>query len=440
MSFVRSASFNQSPFPLSLDSSGRYLKTANGTPFLLIGDTPSSIEVQLTNAQIDTYLNDRQARGINAIWFELMEHEFSSQTPAYDNADGVAPLTTMTDYSSALVAAYWNRVDYIINSCKARGIVCFVFPAYWGFDATSEGWHTEVNAASTGALQTYGSTLAARYTQGNVVWIMGGDSTGTGTADRSQQWNVITGIQSVRRGDLICAHPSRSNDAYALWGPAGDNQNGWNLGTVYCQNDGSDAYSLSATAYGRNPAVPFFELEDGYEGASPNTGGVITGFLTSKYQTILSGGFGAFMGNIPTWGFGEPNFNGGLGPANALATGLDTPGAHAMSYLKGLFSAYQWWKLVPKTDTSVVTSALGSGASRICPAITSDNKVAMIWNPSASAVTVNMAAMTGVSSIRARFYDPTTGIYTAASGSPFAVSGTQSITWPGLAVLVLDQQ
>lgn len=40
-------------FPLAVHASGRYLVDAQGTPFLIHGDTPWSIAVQLTDAEVD---------------------------------------------------------------------------------------------------------------------------------------------------------------------------------------------------------------------------------------------------------------------------------------------------------------------------------------------------------------------------------------------------
>ena len=54
-----------------------------------------------------------------------------------------------------------------------------------------------------------------------------------------------------------------------------------------------------------------------------------------------------------------------------------------MRYVKQLFGAFEWWKLEPKTDTSLVTTALGSGKSRICPALASDRSFAMVWTTGA---------------------------------------------------------
>lgn len=414
-------------FPLALDASGRFLKQANGNPFLCIGDSPYSIEVQLTNAQIDTYLNDRQAKGFTAILFECMEHLYSSQTPAYQNANGQNPFSSMTDFSTAN-PTYFNTVDYIVNGAKARGMACFITPAYLGFGGGSEGWTSEVNADTTGHLQTYGSFLANRYTQGNVIWVMGGDYAGDSTL-RARQWNIVTGMRTVRTTDIICGHPQRGQDAYGLWGPGGDNLPGWNFGTTYCAADGSDAYSLAATAYGRSGPIPFVQIENGYEGER-----TLLEMRRSLYGSLLSGACGTFYGNNPVWGFGEPNHNGGTGAAAVIASGLTTTGTAQVGYLSALMASYAWWLLVPKTDTSLVSTSLGTGTGHVCPAVSSDGTFAFIYSPSVN-VTVVMTAFSK-SSMRVRSMDPTTGAFTALGS--FANTGTQSFTVSAESVLVFD--
>lgn len=418
-------------FPLSVSANQRYLQTAGGQPFLIHGDTPWSLQVQLTAAQMDTYLDDRQAKGFNAVLFNLVEHLFSSQSPAYRDVVGNDPFTGMSfgsvDWDN-LAEAYWARVDYAINAALSRGILCMVQPAYLGFgggsgQAGDQGWDGEVNNASDANLQAYGAALATRYSQANIIWCMGGDYNPPTPA---KQWNIATGIRSVRPSAIITAHGNRLTEAYTVW--AG--QTGFNLNNIYVDHDGV-AYSQAAAAYARSGPMPFFFIEGAYGGASPDAD-----VRRQIYHALLSGACGHFYGTYPVWGFGEPVANGGGGAAAALSGSLDLTSTLEAGHALALFSSYAWHLLEPKTDTSLVTTSLGSGTSRICPARASDGSFAMVYT-GGSNFTVNMAAFTP-SSVRARWFNPTTGAYSTASGSPFANTGTQAFTAPGERVLVLD--
>lgn len=419
---------SQSIFPLSVSSSGRYIQTASGSPFLLHGDTPWSLAVQLTDAEITTYLNDTAAKGFKAILFNAIEHNFSSQTPKYQNVSGNNPFTSMTDFSSGLNSAYWNRIDHIVNTAKGLNLACIINPAYIGYAGTEEGWDTELLAESDADLQTYGAALANRYTQGNVIWSMGGDADPDATLE-AKQWQIITGIRSVRTTDIVTAHGAPGSGAYATW----NGQTGFNLNTAY-PGDIAAVYSECDTEYARSGPIPFVMLEAIYE-QERGTPITAAGLRRQTYQALLSGACGQFFGNSPIWHFESPNAP--FSYTGTWESNLDSTGRQQQVHVATLFNAYSWHLLEPKTGTELVTSSLSTGDTRICPALASNTTFGMVWVPSSQTVTVNMAAFS-ISSIRARLYDPTAGTYSTVSGSPFANSGTQNIATGGERIIVLD--
>ncbi len=426
---TRTAAPGASIWPLSVSGNGRYLQTATGLPYLIHGDTPWSLAVQLNNGEIDTYLGTRSSQGFNTILWNAIEHQFSDNSPAYRNRDGFDPFTSMTNFASPNVS-YWAKPDYIFARTLALGILNIVNPAYLGFGGGAEGWMSEVTAETAGDLQTYGAWIATRYIAfPNKMWCLGGDYGGDAT-ERAKQWNIAAGIRSVDPGALITAHGARTESAYSLWG--GGSYTGFNVNNMYTDGSGTE-YSDGATEYARSPAMPFFLLEGRYDGAETN--GTPTDMRRQYYTTMLSGGAGHMFGNVPIWDLGSASGSGG-GVTNAL-TQLTTTATTQMTYAYALFSAYPWHLLVPKTDTSLVTTSLSSGASRICPALASDGSVAMVWKPASGSSTVSFSGMSP-GSVRARFYNTTDGSYSTVSGSPFANSGTQSINWPGERVLVVD--
>jgi hypothetical protein len=87
-----------------------------------------------------------------------------------------------------------------------------------------------------------------------------------------------------------------------------------------------------------------------------------------------------------------------------LSGNLDTAATAQIARVKTLFSADARHLLVPKTDGSLASSSLGSGSSRVCPALAFDRSVAMVLTTGAS-ITVNLAAL-APSAIRARCFNP----------------------------------
>lgn len=380
----------------------------------------------LSDAQIDQYVDDRAAKNFSVVLIEAPVFTYTVDgTPA--NVDGVNPFTTMSpNYNWTLNNTYWLRVDRLVDRCKSNGIAVIINPAYWGYNG-GDGCKAQLDAASAGTLQTYGAALANRYTQGNVIWCVGGDYAFTGT-DRDKQWNIITGIRSVRTTDLVTGHPSSmDDDPYTYWGA----YTGFSLNTVYTyEADGQYPYTEGPTAYGR--AMPFIYFEGKYENSA---GASLTMLRRQSYGSMLCGGCGQIYGNLPIWTFESTQW--GESYPGTWQSNLSSTGATEQGYVRALFTAFNWWKLEPKADTSLVSSSLSTGTGRLYPARAYDGTFAMIYVPSSQTVTVVMSAMTP-SSVRARLYDPTAGTYSTVSGSPFANTGTQNIATGGERVVVLD--
>lgn len=414
-------------FPLAIHASGRYFVDKNGTPFLVKGDSGWMAPNQLTRPQVDAYFGARRARGFNSILIEAPGAKFSSQTPATNNAAGDAPFTDFNDWTTT-VEAYWAFVDYIVNAAFNLNMAVFFAPAYLGFNGGDEGFMTNITANSDAHLQAYGQFIARRYTQGNIVWVMGGDFAGD-TTQRDKQWQIVTGMRSVRTGDIITGHPSRTHDAFEYWGTG---YTGFNANIIY--TDGTE-YTYAATAYGRSGPLPFFLLEAYYENEHSVDSATL---VRQSIVPILSGGCGAFFGNNPIWSFGDPVDGGGIGAAAALVAGLSTSAYANQANVWQLFDAYNWQLLQPRTDTSLITTSLGSGTSRIVGAMASDGSFAMIYTPGVD-FTVNMTNFTP-GTVRGRWYQPAGGLgaFTLATGSPYTNTGTHAFIAPGTRVLVLD--
>jgi len=69
-------------FPPKLSVDGRYLVDQQEKPFLVIGDSPWSLIVELTPDQVDLYLDDRHAKGFTLLLVNLIEHKFASDPPS----------------------------------------------------------------------------------------------------------------------------------------------------------------------------------------------------------------------------------------------------------------------------------------------------------------------------------------------------------------------
>lgn len=435
-----------SRFPLSISGNSRYFIDTNSNPFFFLMDAGWEATVQLSAAQIDQYLNDRLSRGFTATILQMTTNLFSSQQPTYQNQYGNNPFSTINNSGSpnfigtavdfsTTSNAYWSIVDYYIQASYSRGMAVVAFPAYVGFPGSppTQGWYTAVMADTTGHLQTFGAFLATRYGgYGNIIWGMAGDNT-LDSSDLTQDQNIVTGMRSVRTDQLIYWKAQRNTSGWSMLTAGGGLTSfpGFNVNNAYISNCSAVGYTQvtdSLTEYGRSPTLPFFVDECHYEGDpdSPTANDI----RLALYGPFLSGACGVTFGNEQLWGFGCANNLISNGPAATLASSMNTTGAQNSSIYSTILQSYKWWLLVPKTDTSLVTTSLGSGASTISPALASDSSFAIIYTAGGTGFTVSLSAL-GHTNLRARWIDPTNGAFTTASGSPFSNTGTNAFTTPG---------
>ena len=57
-------------YPVKVSANKRYLVDQNNVPFLITGDSPQGLTVDLSPAQADSYFANRQAHGFNTVWIK----------------------------------------------------------------------------------------------------------------------------------------------------------------------------------------------------------------------------------------------------------------------------------------------------------------------------------------------------------------------------------
>ena len=169
-------------WPLKVHSSGRYLVDQAGTPFYIHGDSAWNIPGNLDTNAVRTYLNDAQSRGITALLFRPATPHYGTNSPY--NHYGVLPYTG-GDFTKP-IEDYWKFVDYCLNECKSRDMVCFLTPMYYA-NTDANGYRDEMASQGTTVATTWGNWIGARYkAQGNIVWLGYGDcDTDGGTQGRA---------------------------------------------------------------------------------------------------------------------------------------------------------------------------------------------------------------------------------------------------------------
>jgi hypothetical protein len=463
-----------SPQAVGLTGTGQFMalsadkthlvNTFTNKPVFITGDTAYALAVQLSsNSDIEAYLSDRQAKGINLIWVGLVDAtnhgegsngRGSTENDAFGNNpwNGGAAFTGM---SSA--TAYWAHVDYVLQRAAAHGITVLAGTAFAGsFDSCSFPYYSSMATSSDATMTAYGAFLGNRYkSYPNIIWLQGGDANvslcGSGLANKLN--DIAKGIMSVDAGHLMTIEATNGT-----WGEASatnwssytfstSNPSGWiTLGTIYPKGtpnkilsaEIAQIVSQNVTETGANPFVPYFSIEDAYEyepWASPYNNQQLR---QEGYTEVLSGAYlGRLFGSSGVWPFGA----GCCQHGSTWQANMDNTASFDQQRLGQLFRSREHWKMVADLSHTAVTAGYGSGATLTVASRTSDGQtiIAYIPNGNAATLTVDMTRITSASNQAiCWWFNPSSGA-TSLIGS-YANSGTRNFTPPDPNdwVLVID--
>lgn len=425
-------------FPLSVSANKHYFVDSMSVPRLLNCESAWLLFNELSLADAVVYMTDRAARGVNCFLAQVVSkvqsnspNNNANDAPFTGNVSGRPDFTTPN-------ATYFSHVDDVINAGAALGCGFILAFAYAGNGGSfGDGWWTEFDFGGDTRCQTYGNTVATRWnrtTFPNVVaWAAGGDYT---PPTASRYGSAVTGIKAADAAHLITGHWDQ--DTF-----------GGHVGILSSDNtpptsdlDGAyrweaKAHEIVNRAYGNATVIPIYMIEGVYQN---NAGGVTGGTIASGSAQIVrqqnwlataEGACGAVSGNEAIWQFNSTNPD---VPSQAKDLGdwhghLGDAGIVGVTQWYSFLSARQWWKLVPDRSSALVTAGRGtlSTDTWVGAALASDGSFAFAYLSAAGTITVNMALFSGT--VTARWYDPTSGAYTAIS--TFANSGSHVFTKPG---------
>jgi hypothetical protein len=411
---------------VTLSSNGKYLvNSITNQPVFLTGEDAFALSVQLSNADVTTYLTDRSSRGYNAVWMAAIDQV--DQVGAPKDFAGNAPFDGA--WFTNPDAAYWAQQDAVIQQASAKGITIFLGVSFVGLN-TSEGYDLAAILASSDATMTaYGAFLGNRYKgYNNIVYVLGGDADPSFSGLYSKIADIANGIKSVDSNHLItleacrvCSPANQSTiNAYGGNPPSFMNLN-WVYNTEATVVAGCQAGFASA-----NSSIPPLMGEDWYELEHS-----VTGFLARQegYWETLSGCYlGRLFGNGAIWPFNSPN-DGVTSPT--WQSQLSSAGSVGQQFLGQLMRSREHWLMAPDTNHSVLTAGFGSGSTLSVAARSSDGQtiIAYFSDGDATAKTINMAEIVSASSTtNAWWYNPQTGAATLIGSFPN--SGSQSFTAP----------
>lgn len=423
-------------FPLKVSATGRYFVDQRDKPFRLNSESAWFLPANATLSEVDTYLADRKAKGFTAFIMMAMVHQ--GHYPGYvsprapNTLTGLAPFTTPGDFSTPN-EPYWRFVDSIIDKAAAKEMVVILAFAYLGYEGGDQGWWGEINQPQNTQTVTYnyGVWLGKRYkSRKNIIWYACGDYVPpTGSEGSRRAHKMVEGIKSVIPTALFGAEmqtPDGLSTDVADFSSVMDMNSFYGYGP----KENGQTYQTADRAWRLSPSKPVWIGEPNYEGVPVGGNGSRVDIRKGQYWSVLGGGIaGQNFGTEGIW-----DFKPGVWP-----TSLNSPGSLDMQRMFSLFATLPWYEMVPTgTDAgflgkNLVPSGQGSGATFIAATATPSGSWLLAYVPpsggtSERTFSIDMTALHAPA--RARWYNPTSGVYTTI-GTGYANIGTRSFTTAG---------
>jgi hypothetical protein len=399
-------------FPLKVSENHRYLVDQRGQPFFLLADTPWFLQ-RLPLEDVRRVLDDRKAKGFNALFLEILDDSNLRSRDAYGNI-AFRPEVDITHP----VQAYWRYADAVMKEATGRGFFIIMSDLWYG---AGEGlWMHHVTPESA---RTYGHFLGKRYAGfKNLMWMHCGDrNPDQRLAECARQ--LARAIRQEAPDQLQTAHLAHEFASAAFFA-----QDPWldvNMAYTY-----GAAYLQVAQEYQRKaPVRPVILGETGYEG-EPNAiellpdahqGDLWTPWRIRRnaYWAVLSGASG-YCGGTRLWRF-EANWREVLGAESSRQAPL----------VRGLLELRPWWRLIPDEKHELVTAGYGTWkqADYVTAALADDGSFALAYLPSPRPLTVDLSKLGGP--VHAQWFDPTSGKYQEADDSLLSNVGKRGFEPPG---------
>jgi len=404
-------------YPLKVGPTGRYLIDKDGKPFLIAGESPQALMVNVSPDDAKMFFANRHSHGFNAVWINLLCRKGTGGRADGSTYDGIKPFKTADDLSTPN-EEYFARCDRMIELAAADELLVILDPC-----ETID--HLKLMVANgPEKCRAFGQYLGERYKKfDNILWMSGNDF--QSWKDEKHDAAVLAVAQGIKEKDPRHLHTVELN--YLVSGSLDDPK--WKSVIDLCAcYTYYPPYAQVQKDYNRPEAIPVFMVESDYEFERDATPAILR---REEYWSILAGACGQLYGNGYTWPFKD-----------GWKEKLDTPGAIQMAHVKSLFESRAWQELVPDQKHDVLTDGYGTFDATTTPgnryvmtsdyvttARTPNGKLVIAYLPSLRTVTLDISRLAGPAT--ARWYDPSRGAYTPIQGSPLANRGKHNFTPPG---------
>ncbi|MDX2186011.1 MAG: DUF4038 domain-containing protein [Opitutaceae bacterium] len=417
-------------FPITIAEGGRYFRDRAGSPFFIVGDSPWELYWQLTEDDVQKYIEKRRSQGFNTLLVDVLPYTDWSNHLAATDRQGHKPFLIEGDFGTPN-DSYFDGLKSMVRFAETKGMWVWLVAAdvgSWGINAPAHGavegmWRDQYLQNGPQKLGKFAEYLALKFKDcPNVAWILGGDRDPTGIF-----WHVDEMAHAFKRispAQLVSYHAGAvSSGKFFQWEPWFD----FNCAYTY-----RDPYKEVWDDYKRMPVKPVVLSESGYEGENVDgRGGTPLRVRRQAYWAFLAGACGNLYGSA-AWTLqpGWQNF-------------LEAPGSIQMGVFAHFVNSLPWTDLKPDMGCSMILDGVQEGTTQVLAARTVSSDLSVLYIPSPRNLVIDMSHFARAPI--GKWFDPTDGSITNVSGSPFSNTKEVSIMSPernhagdGDFVLILD--
>ncbi|EPS35558.1 hypothetical protein H072_11077 [Dactylellina haptotyla CBS 200.50] len=488
-------------YALTASKDGHYFQLSNGQPFFWQADTAWLLFHRLTYAEADVYLSDRASKGFTVI----LAVGYTQLGITNKNRNGDLPFINSDPTKPN--EPYWAFIDSIVELAWKKGIRFAMVPSWGNtvHDSDGKGSFIDINTAytfgkfiggrypylpkmlvaDTNPYWTNKTAVKADYAYGGVTpeyvfrdWAPEYDDLANG---------IVAGERDILTANLTSPH-NNADRAKFRWQP---------LMTIHCTNqwfagtpvalaseffNNRDWLTFDSSQSGHsdfppNPPIPWWNARRGwepvelmwakgetakgkkrpaidneahYENRYDNGKSVYPYWNASdvrvgSWQSVFVGGAGLTYGGDNVMQLYNPALftQDGSGPAIPWYDEIKYPGAGQMQYIKqAIFDRGNTTYFSRVPAQGIIVGDAGLNDKRITATQDSKGSWIMVYTPTGKAFTIETKSLVGCD-IKASWYDPLSGVYTAFAYTQCGSTTVRKFTPPSAAthsdwVLVLQ--
>src|SRR5580693_2059538 len=122
---------NSPAYPVKVSTNGRYLVDQQNVPFLIAGESPQALMVNLSEGEAEMFFANRQRHGFNTVWINLLCEPYTGGRGDGSTYDGILPFTTPDDLATPN-PAYFKRCDRMLRLAAKHGLLVMLDPIETG--------------------------------------------------------------------------------------------------------------------------------------------------------------------------------------------------------------------------------------------------------------------------------------------------------------------